>query len=237
MDSLQTTARKLGLLYFVFSLLAIVGEFLFPAFVVPGDATATARAIMAAELTYRLGILTAFVTNLLFIFLVVGLYQLFASIDRRQAMLMVVFVVMGVTISLVNLLNKMAPLILLSGADYLSVLTKPQLDALALGFLRLHGSGVTIATAFWGLWLLPFGALVIRSRFFPRFLGVLLMIAGFAYVVSSFASIALPAYKQVVSQFMMPLYFGEVPIIFWLLIKGAKAPEGGGPHTEPRAAG
>jgi predicted transporter len=99
------------------------------------------------------------------------------------------------------------------------------LDALALGFLRFHSNGVAVSTAFWGLWLFPFGLLVIRSGFFPRILGILLLVAGFAYLTSSVTSIVLPDYRQVVSRVMMPLYFGEVPIIFWLLIKGAKAPQ------------
>jgi uncharacterized protein DUF4386 len=225
MNSIKSTARRAGLLYLVFSIAAIFGEFFFPAFTVPGDATATARNIIAAELTYRISILTGFISLILFIFLVVSLYNLLKGVDKWHAMLMVLLVSVGVAIALANLLNKFAPLILLSGADYLSVFTKPQLDALALGFLRVHSNGVTVTTAFWGLWLFPFGILVIKSGFFPRLLGILLMVAGFAYLTTSVASIALPAYRHIVSQVMMPLYFGEVPIIFWLLIKGAKVQE------------
>jgi hypothetical protein len=222
MNSLKATARRAGALYLLFSLVAIFGEFFFPALIVPGDAAATARNINAAELTYRISILTALVTHVLFLFVVLSLYGLLKDVDRKHARLMVTLVSVGVATALANLLNKFAPLVLLSGADYLSVFTKPQLDALVLGFLRIHSNGATVATVFWGLWLFPFGILVIKSRFFPRVLGVLLMVAGFAYVVSSVASLVLPAYNHVVSQVMMPLYFGEVPIIFWLLIKGAK---------------
>ena len=82
-----------------------------------------------------------------------------------------------------------------------------------------------VTMAFWGLWLFPFGILVVKSGFIPRILGFLLMVAGFAYVMTGFASIVLPTYRQVVSQIMMPLYFGEVPIIFWLFIKGVKDPK------------
>ena len=107
--------------------------------------------------------------------------------------------------------------IFLSGAAYGSVFTRPQLDALALGFLKLNGSGAGLVMAFWGLWLFPFGILVIQSGFFPRILGVLLMVAGSDYLTSSFTSIILPAYRHAVFHAMMPLYFGEVPIILWLL--------------------
>lgn len=191
---------------------------------VPGDAAATARNTTAAELAYRSGIPTGFVTLVIFSFLVVSLYRLLEDADRSQAMLMVLLVSIGVAIALANLLNESAPLVLLGGADYLSVFTKPQLDVLALGFLRLHSSGVAVSTAFWGLWLFPFGVLVIKSGFFPRILGVSLMVAGFAYLTSSVTSIALPEYRHVVPRVMMPLYFGEVPIICWLLVKGANVP-------------
>ena len=154
-----------------------------------------------------------------------SLYNLLKGVDQWHAMLMVLLVSIGVTIGLANLLNKLAPLILLSGANYLSVFTKPQLDTLALGFLTSNINGDTIAGAFWGLWLFPFGILVIKSGFFPRVLGILLMIAGFSYLTSSVTSIVLPAYEHVVSQAAMPLGLGEFPIIFWLLIRGAKVQE------------
>jgi hypothetical protein len=228
MNSIKATARQAGVLYLVFSLVAIVGEFLLPAFEVSGDAAATARNIEAAESMYRVGILTGFVTLVLFVFLVATLYKLLKDVDRWHAMLMVLLVSIGVAVSLANLITRFAPLVLLSGADYLAVFTEPQLDALALGSLRLHASGTTVATVFWGLWLFPFGILVVKSGYFPRILGFLLMVAGFAYVTSSVTTMVLPAYRQVVSQVMMPLYFGELPIVFWLLIMGAKVPEAAG---------
>lgn len=139
-------------------------------------------------------------------------------------MLMVLLVTVGVSVAFANMLNKFAPLVLLSGADYVSVFTKPELDALTLGFLRFHSGGAILAMAFWGLWLFPFGVLVIKSGFFPRVLGVLLLVAGLAYMINSVTSLVMPDHGQVVSRIMMPLYFAEVPIIFWLLIKGAKVP-------------
>ena len=225
MNSIKATAHQAGVLYFLFMIVAIFGEFFSPTFMVPGDATATARNITAAESAYRLGILTGFVTLLVFIFLVERLYKLFRHVDRGQALLMVLLVIVGVCVALANMLNKFAPLVLLSGAEYLSVFTKPQLDALALGFLGLHRGGAIVATAFWGLWLFPFGVLVIRSGFLPRVLGMLLLVAGVAYMISSITSLVLPDHRQVVSRIMMPLYFAEVPIIFWMMIKGARVPQ------------
>jgi predicted transporter len=225
MNSTKAMAHKTGVLYVLFMILSIIGEFFFPTFMVPGDATATASNITSAEPTYRIAIFIGFVTLIIFLILVVFLYELLKDVNKSQAILMVIFVSVGVAVALANLLNKFAPMVFLSGADYLSVFTKPQLDALTLGFLRIHSVGTILTMAFWGLWLFPFGILVIRSGFLPRILGFLLLLAGLAYLISSVTSLVLPEYRQVVSRIMMPLYFGEVPIIFWLLIKGAKVPQ------------
>lgn len=162
----------------------------FTGFLVAGDATATARNVLARELIYRLGVLTDLVA-LLFVFLVVSLYRLLEGTDKKLAMLMVILVGVGVAVGLANLLTKIAPLILLSGAHYLSVFSKPQLDALSLSLLDLNAEGNTVGAVFWGLWLFPFGILVIRSGFFPRVLGILLLVAGSAYLTTSVVSIVL----------------------------------------------
>jgi hypothetical protein len=92
---------------------------------------------------------------------------------------------------------------------------------LALG---LHSQGFVVAGIFWGLWLLPLGALVIRSGFAPRVLGFLVILAGLAYLVDSFTSVLLPEYRPLVS--IVALVFeavGELSMIGWLLITGARA--------------
>ena len=111
MNHTKATVHQAGLLYFLFMIVAIIGEFLSPTFVVPGDAAATAQNINAGEFSYRLGILTGLVTLLLFIFLVERLYKLFRDVDRSQALLMVLLVAIGVSVALANMLNKFAPLV------------------------------------------------------------------------------------------------------------------------------
>jgi hypothetical protein len=122
----------------------------------------------------------------------------------------------------VNVLNEIAALILVSGASFLAVFAKAELDALAYLFLRLHGQGVSVASIFWGLWLFPFGILVIRSRFIPRVLGYLLMVAGTGYLASAFATLIVPPIAPLVSKVALVLAAGEVPIVFWLVIWGAR---------------
>ena len=226
MGSIKKTARLAGLLYVVMSMMMVFSYMYLPAkFLVPGDAAATARKITDATLLYRIGVLTDLAAQILFIFVVLTLYQLFKDVSRPLARLMAVLVCVGVAAEIVNLANHMAPLLFLSGADYLSVFTKPQLDALAMASLRSGNNLGQLLLAIWGLWLFPFGLLTIKSGFFPRVLGILLMFAGVAYVVSCVTSIVFPASLSVVSKVMMPLYFGELPIVIWLLVMGAKEPQ------------
>ena len=222
MQSRQVTARWAGVVYFIFMLFGLYSEFLLPRFVVPGDAQATAANITGAEMTYRMGILIGLATHVLFPILVVILYKLLQEVDQPTAMLMVIFVAVGVAVAIANMLNRFAPLHLLSGADYLAAFPRNQLDALALSSLGVRTGAAAVPLAFWGLWLFPFGILVMKSAFLPRILGVLLLVAGLAYVMTSCISIVLPAHRLAATKVLMPFYLGEVPIIFWLLLKGAK---------------
>jgi hypothetical protein len=191
--------------------------------IVSGNATATADNVRASEGLLRIGIASELIHQVIAIFLVLALYRLFKPVNETQAKQMVILgALVSVPIMFVNVLNDIAALILVSGADFLSVFEKPELDALAYLFLRLHGQGITVASIFWGLWLFPFGMLVIRSGFIPHVFGFLLMIAGVAYLASSFATLVLPRYAELVSQIAFPLEVAEIPIIFWLLIWGAK---------------
>ena len=224
MDSIRRQARGVGLLYLLAAITAPFGLLYVPgALIVPGDATATANHVRASATLLRLGIADELIVSILFSFLVLALYRLLKGVDGRHALAMVALFLISVPISCLNVLNDIAALILVSGASFLSVFEKGQLDALAYLFLRLHGQGVLVASIFWGLWLFPFGILVIRSGFIPRVLGVLLIMAGIGYVVGSFTSLLLPQHARLVSQPAMVLEFGELPIVFWLLIRGARA--------------
>ena len=137
-------------------------------------------------------------------------------------MAMAIFLLISTPISLLAVVGEIAALIVAGGGNFLSTFDQHQLDSLSYLFFRLHGQALVISEIFWGLWLFPFGTLVIRSGFIPRFLGYLLFIAAFGYLIDSFAVLVLPAYKQVANQIAMVLELCEIPIIFLLLIWGAK---------------
>ena len=188
---------------------------------VHGNATATANNIAAHELLFRFGIAANLICQTLFIFVAFALYDLLKGINQRHAVLMVILLVVSVPIAFLNELNAIAALVLVRGADFLSLFDKPERDALAMLFLNLHRGGIHIAEIFWGLWLFPLGMLVYRSRFLPRILGALLMVACFAYLANSFTRLLLPGYAYVVYQWTSPLLVAELLFMLWLLIKGA----------------
>ena len=225
MNATKKQARIAGLLYLLASIIGFFCLAYVPGkLIVSGDATATADHVRAFPNLLRFGIASELIAFTIFIFVVLALYRLFKAVSEKHALAMATLLLISIPISLLNLLNEIAALVLVSGASFLSAFEKGQLDALAYLFLRLHGQGFIVAQIFWGLWLFPFGILVIRSGFIPRFLGYLLFIAASGYLASSFTSLLLPSYRHLVDQFAMVLEAGELPIIFWLLIWGAKVP-------------
>jgi hypothetical protein len=226
MTSTRNPGRVAGSLYLLLAVLAPLRLVYIPsALFVRGNATATAGNIAAHEGLFRLGIVSDLLCGVVLILLVLALYRLLAGVDRNLAVLMVVLGgVLPATIDFLNVLNDAAALELVRGADFLSVFDKPQRDALAMLFLRMQHQEVVAAEILWGLWLFPLAILVYRSRFLPRFLGVWLVVNGFAYLAISFTGLLLPRYEDGISGVVFPALLGEIALTLWLVIKGAKPP-------------
>ena len=192
--------------------------------IVRGDATATAANILSHESMFRLWIMSDLWMSVVFICLGVALYNLLNGVSKAWALLMLSFVLVSATVGFLDTLNNIGADLLFRGADFLSVIDKTQRDALGMLFIRLHSKGIFINELFWGLWFFPFGLLVCRSGFLPRWIGVWLMINCFAYVILSPIALFSPAYYGTVFNFAQPVLFGELAIMLWLLIKGAKVP-------------
>ena len=232
MDSTKKAARIAGAIYLSggvtapFSLLYVPNKL-----IVKGNATATADNILAHETMFRLSIFAELVHQVIFICLAIALYRLLRDVSRPWAWLMVAFVLVSAAVCFFNVLNNIAAVLLFRGGEFLSVLEKPQRDALGMLFLRLHSYGLFIAEIFWGLWLFPFGLLVFRSGFLPRFLGIWLIIACFSYVALSAIAIFAPIYYEAAFKWLQPAFFAELAIMLWLLIRGAKVTQS--PHPAP----
>jgi len=230
MHLVKKVARIAGVLYLSmvltgpFSLIYVPNKL-----IVSGNAASTAGNILAHENMFRLAILADLVGSVLFICLGIALYRLLGSVNKIWAGLMVAFVLVSATVGFLNTLNNIAALTLFRGPDYFAVFDKPQRDALGMLFIRLHSQGIFINEIFWGAWLFPFGLLVFRSGFLPRFIGVWLMINCFGYLALSVIALFFPTYYSAAFEFGQPILFGELAIMLWLLIKGARAPVLSGP--------
>ena len=223
MHPTDKAARTAGAVYLSMALTAPFSLIYIPrTLIVRGDATATANNVLAHETLFRLGIVAELITSIIFVFVVMALCRLLSGVNKTHASLMVAMVLVSAAVGFINVLNNVAALILFRGTEFLTILERPQRDALAMLFLRLHGQGLVINQIFSGLWLFPFGVLVMRSGFLPRVLGVWLIVNCFAYLAMSFSSLLFPQYQVTVSRIAFPALFGEVAIMLWLLIKGAK---------------
>jgi hypothetical protein len=223
MSSARNPGRFAGLLYVLISIVGFFAMGYVPGkIIVHGDAAATANNIAAHEMLFRFGIASELFGQAGFIFVALALYDLFKGVNRRHASLMVVLIVVSIPVALLNELNSFAALVLVRGADFLSVFDKPQRETMAMLFLNLHGRGFVICELLWGLWLFPLALLIYKSRFLPRFLGVWLALAGFAWVILSLTSTLFPEYQDTVNTYLQPAIIGEIVFMLWLLIKGAK---------------
>lgn len=225
MHPLRKIARIAGAIYLSmvitgpFSLIYVPNKL-----IAHGDAAATANNFLAHETMFRFAILTELLGSVIFICLGVALYRLLSGVNKTAAGLMVAFVLVSATVGFFNTLNNIAAMSLFRGSDFLSVIDTVQRQALGMLFVRLHSQGNIINEVFWGLWLFPFGLLVFQSGFLPRFIGVWLMINCSGYLLLSMTALFFPAYNDTVFLFLQPVLFGELAIMLYLLIKGAKVP-------------
>ena len=189
---------------------------------VRGDAVATANNILANEFLFRTSIISDIISNTIFVFLVLVLYRLFKQVNEHRAKLLVALVIVQIPAVFFMEAFNITSLMIFKG-EILKTFELTQRQDLAMLFLKINDYGGLTLEMFWGLWLIPFGLLVYRSEFIPRTFGVLLIIAGFAYMIDSFISLLFPSYRAFVNQpTLLFVAIGEISIMLWLLIKGAK---------------
>ena len=211
-------ARVSGFLYLIIFVGAIFSGML-TSRIVPGDATATVNNILASELLFRIGFIGWLVHSFCEIVLSVLLYVLLKPVSKTLALLMASLRLVHIAILGINLLNLFFALLLLSGADYLTVFETNQLHALVLLFLDAHKYGFAIGLTIFGFHVFFLGYLVLKSDYFPRILGVLLIIASFGYLIDSSATFLFPNYETY-PVIMVPLFIAELSFALWLLFKG-----------------
>ena len=215
-NALRRDGRIAGALYLV-----VVATGMFCLAWVPSQ-LGTGVADAAAHIgLFRAGIAAFMAMQVAFVLLPLALYRVLGDVDRRAATLMVALAAARVPIGLIALSHRMEALSLL---DSTAAHATAAVDAAFAASLQRYGHGLRIASLFWGLWLLPFGWLVLRSARIPRVLGVLLMLGGIGYVVKVFGGL-MPGFAD--SAFAryatLPAALGEIGSCLWLLAFGARA--------------
>ncbi|EZH73278.1 hypothetical protein ATO12_19955 [Aquimarina atlantica] len=216
------TARIAGLVYLCVVLTGIFNLVYVPSkLIVWDDAAITFNNITTSEMLFRMGILSGLISYVCYIMLPIVLYKLLKPVHKEYAIVMVVFAIISVPISYLNIQNKVDVLSLIGNAEYLKVYTGEQLQAQVMLLLESYHNGILIVEVFWGLWLFPFGYLVFKSGFLPKVLGILLMMGCFSYLITVCAGLLFPHYK-IPSFVMLPASIGEIGSCLWLLIMGTK---------------
>ncbi len=215
-------ARLAGFVYLLLVITGIIYLVYVPSQLIDWQsAEITVKNIMEAEFLFRLGIVAGVISSICFLILPLVLYELLKSINKTYAVLMVVLAVVSVPISLFNMINKIDVLTLLSGAQYLSVFNVEHLHSQVMILLKSYNNGISLVQIFWGLWLFPFGYLVFKSNYLPKFLGICLMLGCFEYLISFFGIQLYPNVK--IPSFVGYAHsIGEIGICLWLLVMGVK---------------
>jgi hypothetical protein len=162
--------------------------------------------------------------SVIFIGLGLVLYRLFDGVDSHRARQLLALVLVSSALGLVAVVFNAAALLVFRGGNPFASFDAHTREAIGMLLIRAHGQANGINQMYWGLWLLPFGWLVVRSRFLPRWLGYWLLLDGVAWVIASVTWFLAPSYSDALFRYFQPVFMAELAALFWLLIFGAKEP-------------
>lgn len=215
-------AHHAGFIYLILLITAPLAHLYIPSLILDrASAQITAQNLLNHEFLFRFSTLLNVVGLVSFIFLALFLYRLFRPVNEHLARVMRTLVLVDIPITFLLAILKMSALLILKSEVYTSF-ERGQIENIALMLFRIGDYGGQMEQIFWGLWLLPFGLLVYRSGFIPKFLGILLIANGVAYMTLSVAFMLIPQYLSILSNVALPFILGELWIILWLAIKGVK---------------
>jgi len=219
----KNTARLAGLLYLLLTIQAPIALLYEPSHIlVNGNPAATTANIVSHEFMFRMSVVSQLASAVIFLYLAFVLYRLFKNVNQFQAGLLVTFVLAQVITTFVFETFNFTSIMVATG-QILQSLPGDQKQNLVMLLIKIHNYGLMIQEIFWGFWLLPFGILVYKSRFIPKIFSYCLVFGFVCWITDSISFILFPAYHPMVSDWIMKVaWIGEMPILLWLLIMGAK---------------
>ena len=219
-------ARIAGVLYLLVGIFGGFAEgFVEPKMYVAGNAAATASNLLANSGLVRIGFVADLLDPTIFVFLGLTLYLLLKHVNKSVAMAMVVLVAISAGITCLNAVFEFEGLRVATGAVNLAAFGTAGSNALVLLLLDTQHYGIFIAQIFFGLWLVPLGYLAYKSAgWFPKWLGVLLIVGGACYLVDLLAAFLVPDFAQNIHLFVgvIPTTIAEVSMVIYLLVIGVK---------------
>lgn len=180
------------------------------------------QAIVADPWSFRLGLVVALTTGLLFLVTAWGLYVLLRRVDKDLALLFLLLNAVGVAIqgaSMLSLVSAMSPG---DAAGHMQAFSAAQLAGMTYLSINVYKTGFVTAQLFFGTWLFPLGYLVYKSKLLPRFLGVLLMLDGIAVLIWFLQALLWPAYRAITYPGLAVSFVAEVGLALWLVVRGVK---------------
>lgn len=229
----QFSARLAGVLYLAIIVLGAFGELgVRGTLVVPGDPVATANAIAGSSLLWRMGIAGDLLMHVFDIPVIVILYVLLRPVNRDLAIFATAINLVQTAVLALNKLTLVVPILLISGLDVANApkvfvgFNAEQLQSLSFIAIKLHSYGFSIGLIFFGVACLARGVLLYQSQYFPKFLGVLIGVAGIAYLINSVALIVVPSIAAALfPAILLPPLVGESALALWMIVRGVKLPE------------
>jgi len=216
----RVKARIAGVLYALEGTGAVFGGVYFRGkFLVAGNAAATAATILANEPLFRLGFAAALLAVAFHLSYTVLFYDLFRPVNRTVSLLAAFFSLLACALQAFAALFQLAALLIVGNGSTLSGFTGEQVQSLALLFLNMNAQAFNIYLIFFGFWLIPIGYLILRSTFFPRIIGVFLMLDGVGWVTYLWPPLATAIYPLIA----VVAALGELPLLLWLLVVGLNA--------------
>ncbi len=217
----QKPARVAGFMFLLTMATGIFAEFIrFKYLFVPGNVAETANNIVAFDGLFRIAIVSELVTYAGVVLLASSLYVLLKPVNKNLAQLALFWRLGEVSVMSAVLLTNIFVLVLLSGAEYLTVFATDQLQALVKLFLAARFSGYWIGLVFFGLGSTVFNYLWFKSNKIPRLLAVFGIFSSLVVMIISFAALLYPHQAAMLRLGFLPMFIDEVVLGFWLLIKG-----------------
>jgi len=208
--------RVTGAIYLLYFLMAIIAVVLVRGLVIAGDAASTAHNIVAHETLFRAGSAIGLIGTALYVAVTALFYGLFKPVNETLARLALLFSLVGCAMQGASNVLQLAALDVLGSGRYLNSFSVEQSQALAMLFLTLHAQSGYIEIMFFGLFDLVIGYLIVRSTFLPRFLGILMVLAGIGWLTflsPAFASHAAPLIESLG-------FVAELCLMLWLIFMG-----------------